>query len=48
MMNQSPCWLLLLLPLAGCNPAPPDPPADDDGIVRTALHDFRVERWLTA
>ena len=35
--------LILLLPVAGCAPGGSDPAGDYDGIVRTALHDFRVE-----
>ena len=44
-MNHHPylCLPILLLPVAGCAPGGSDPAGDDDGTVRTALHDFRVE-----
>ncbi len=44
-MNHLPYLRLfiLLLPVAGCAPGDSDPAGDYDGIVRTALHDFRVE-----
>jgi len=44
-MNHLRCFALLipLLPVAGCTSANSDPPVDIIVVVRTALHDFRVE-----